>query len=337
VCLEEIGRGRLIGPDAEQVTFDNLAEMLLHDYELNDRRSIPRAKTAIRHLRDSFGFHHALDTTTDAAHAHIRKRQEEGAAPSSIDKELKALARMLTLAVQAGKLPNRPYIPSIQVNNTRTHFVGETEFQAVCENLPPDVRSVAEFLFLTGWRVGEALQLTWPDVEFDAGMIRLRPGTTNNREAPIFPFAGLPELEALLGRQREYTDAVEKATGEVVRHVFHRNGKPIKTLRGAWKAACTKAGLPHFWIHDLRRSGVRRLIRSGVPQAIAMKITGHKTPATFRRYGIVTESDLTEAVQKVAEFRKKERAEDRQVIPLGHDLATIMPHNVASSDRGRRG
>ncbi len=230
-------------------------------------------------------------------------------------------------------MTHRPHFPTIEVDNVRTHFVNEAEFQAIHKNLPPHVQPIVKFLFLTAWRVGEALQLEWPDVEFKAGVVRLRPGTTKNREARVFPFSALPELEALLRRQREHTDAVEKATHQIVRHVFHRDGIAIKDFRGAWRSACRKAGLPHLWIHDLRRSGVRRLIRSGIPRLIAKKITGHKTDSTFDRYGIMDEDVIKEAVQKVAVFREKER-DERQVVPIGHSLATIQGQTASSGSEG---
>ena len=63
--LEEMGRGRLIGPDAEKVTFDDLAQMLIDDYVLNNRRSLRRANTSIDRLREFFGNWHALDITPD--------------------------------------------------------------------------------------------------------------------------------------------------------------------------------------------------------------------------------------------------------------------------------
>ena len=40
--LEEIGRGRLIGPALEKTTFDDLAELLLTDYRINRKRSLAR-------------------------------------------------------------------------------------------------------------------------------------------------------------------------------------------------------------------------------------------------------------------------------------------------------
>jgi hypothetical protein len=46
---------------------------------------------------------------------------------------------------------------------------------------------------------------------------------------------------------------------------------------------------------------VRNLIRAGVQQAIAMKITGHKTDSIFRRYLIVDEELLAQATGAVAE------------------------------------
>ncbi len=52
--LAEMGTGRLVGPDAERTTFEDLAAMLLTDYSLNGRRSSERAKDGLAHLRAFF-------------------------------------------------------------------------------------------------------------------------------------------------------------------------------------------------------------------------------------------------------------------------------------------
>jgi integrase len=300
--LAEMATGRLIGPDAEKTTFDDLAAMLLTDYALNGRRSQRRVKIALSHLRAFFGFDHVPDMTSDRVAEYIRSRQETGAAAASIKYELACLRRAFNLAVRADKasLSQKPYIPTVTVDNARKGFFEAADFLAVEKELPDTLRTLARFLYLTGWRAGEALGLTWAGVDFDAGVIRLEPGVTKNREGREFPFTALPQLAALLVAQRQYTSEVERTKGEIIVAVFHRNGRPIRSYSRAWRAACRAAGLPNHLVHDLRRTAVRNLERAGVSRSVAMQLTGHKTEAVYRRYAITSARDLAEGVKKLA-------------------------------------
>ena len=110
-------------------------------------------------------------------------------------------------------------------------------------------------------------------------------------------------------------------------YVFHHDGELIRDPRKAWEAACEAIGLmkpkldkkgqpvmetadgkrqpvmiPARLFHDLRRSGVRNLIRAGVSETVAMRISGHKTRAVFDRYNITSDDDLREAVKQTEEY-----------------------------------
>ncbi|MGH7568174.1 MAG: tyrosine-type recombinase/integrase [Gemmatimonadales bacterium] len=177
--LEEMGAGRLVGPDTERVSFEDLVEMLRSDYQVNGRRSWRRAEPALAHLRATFGTVRAADTTADRLVAYQRVRMDEGPAPATIRYELALLKHMFTLAVGAGRLTSRPKFPSINPDNRRTGFFEEGDFRAVLSQLPGDLQPVFEFAYYTGWRVpSEVLPLTWRRVDFGAGIIRLERSKT---------------------------------------------------------------------------------------------------------------------------------------------------------------
>ena len=144
-------------------------------------------------------------------------------------------------------------------------------------------------------------------------MVRL--DTSKNNEGRTFPFDVLPDLASLLKEQQMLTRALEEKTGGRIEYVFHHNGEPIRDYYGAWRSACNRAAkggkkgkvaklvLPQLLVripHDFRRTAVRNLVRAGVPDSIAMKLTGHKTRSVFDRYDIVNEADLRSGVSLLA-------------------------------------
>jgi integrase len=86
--------------------------------------------------------------------------------------------------------------------------------------------------------------------------------------------------------------------------VFHRDGVPIKEFRFTWRKACAAAGVPDLKFHDLRRTAVRNMRRSGVPQVVRMRISGHRTDSRERRYNIVDIEDIQSAKELMQKKRK---------------------------------
>jgi integrase len=96
--------------------------------------------------------------------------------------------------------------------------------------------------------------------------------------------------------------------------VFHRAGHPVGDFRKAWAAACAAAGVAGTLFHDLRRSAVRNFEKAGVSQAVVMKISGHKAASVYRRYRIVDEEDIKEALARAQDAIRE--APTAMVTPL---------------------
>ncbi|HEY2955520.1 MAG TPA: tyrosine-type recombinase/integrase [Candidatus Eisenbacteria bacterium] len=301
----EIGTGRLIGPDVAGTTFEDLAEMLVADYEINERKSLPAMTDRVAKLREYFGERHPGDITSDNVTAYVRSRKTASAA--TVRYELAMLKRMFRLGLRSGKVRDIPEFPTIEVRNARKGFFEPDDFERVAGGLAEDLGDFVRFAYLTGWRRGEISGLTWRQVDFSAQVVRLEPGTTKNGEGRSFPFETFPELAGLLRKRRDRTAAVERALGRIVPWVFNRVGKPVKSFRKAWAKACAAAGVPGRLVHDLRRTAVRNLERAGVPRSTAMQLTGHRTEAVYRRYAIVSEGDLVVGVGRLAALHRSSR------------------------------
>ncbi len=187
-----------------------------------------------------------------------------------------------------------PHIRRLPERNVRQGFFEAEEFEAVIAHLPHYLKDFVHFGYLSGWRKGEIASLTWDDVDHEARIIRLRPEKSKTGEGRVLALSG--ELWEVIERRLQ-------DRGSVL-WVFHRKGIPIGDIRKAWKTACRKGGVPGKLFHDLRRTAVRDMVRAGVPERIAMAISGHTTRSIFDRYNIVSEADLREAVDRTHTYRK---------------------------------
>ncbi len=195
-----------------------------------------------------------------------------------------------------------PFIPMLKENNVRKGFFEHGDFLALRNALPEYLRGLVTFGYKTGWRVSEIKGLTWPQVDLDQGIVRLEPGDTKNDDARTVYLDD--ELKEVFKSQWEK----RKASMAILRYVFP-NGKSIGQVRNfsrAWRAACRKAQIGERLFHDLRRTAVRNMVRSGVPERVAMMISGHKTRSVFERYNIVSSDDLRQAAARQEAYLKNQ-------------------------------
>jgi integrase len=122
-----------------------------------------------------------------------------------------------------------------------------------------------------------------------------------------------PELLHLLKQQRAAADEIQRAKNMIVQHVFfhrpvtragvpgHRAGQRISEcgFYQAWRRAREAAGCPGSIPHDFRRTAIRNMVRAGIPERVAMKMSGHKTQSVFDRYNVVSDGDLRDAASRL--------------------------------------
>ena len=104
------------------------------------------------HLKTFLGGTRAVEITTAKLREYAKARRATGAEPGTVNRDLGALSRMFTLALQAGKLSRRPYIPRLPENQPRQGFMEHAEYLALRDHLPTHYRDVLDFGYFSGRR-----------------------------------------------------------------------------------------------------------------------------------------------------------------------------------------
>jgi integrase len=317
LALAENALGMRPTVDVKAVTYEDVAAIYTDQQQA--KGAAPRCEKM--HLDEFFNGKRALDITTDLLRRYISHRSKAGVAGPTIRRELGTLRAMLNQARKEGKLrlADIPYFPMPEDSKPRKGFVTPDVFATLLAALPENLRPLVQFIYCTGMRRGAALKITWDMLNEDCTELSIPGDILKNDEALALPLAGadLGKLAAMLKKQ------------------FRVQGQPVfasTNLRKEWAEACTKLGLGKMqkkktdagWsyasyrglmLHDLRRSAVRNLVRAGVPESVAMKISAHKTRHVFERYNIVDTRDVREALIKQGEYARVQRRGKLEQMP----------------------
>jgi integrase len=336
--LGEIDAGVFVAPAAERLLYKDLRVALFADYRANGRKSLLKHADGTEYicgvsaLDDFFASDRAAEITTPRIREFIAKLQRHRLPNATVNRSLALLRRMFRLVFEDGSLRVVPHFPMLKESNVRKGFVVHDQYSLLRDALPDYLKPVLAMGYYTGMRQGEILPLRWEQVSFRDSQVLLDPGTTKNDEPRIVPLTG--ELLAILEMQFDR----HKLECPQCPFVFFYRGRKIGVFRKVWRNTCVRLGLARFvcvhcgkstigteqcapcsklgkqnqrryeglLFHDLRRTGVRNLVRAGVPERVAMDVSGHKTRAVFDRYNIVNERDLKDAAQKLSRYLSAE-------------------------------
>lgn len=280
-------------PQTQTYTVNALLDRLEEDYRIQGRKSLEETRHHVKPVRVYFGARKADDITPERLRAYVVIRQGKGVANATINRELAALRRAFNLAYVHGLVAGVPKFSMLKESNVRQGTYTKEEIDSLLTHLPDHVKPVVQFAYLTGRRRGEILQLKWSDVNLKDGYITIRQTTTKTGQPDKLPIVG--ELTTLLREMIESRDS---------EWLFAYRGKPFRTFYRSWRTALYRAGLQDRLFHDLRRTVVTDLVESGVPEQVAMAVTGHKTRAVFDRYHIVNPKAVRQALENLETHRK---------------------------------
>jgi integrase len=292
------------GPQAERITVSDLLNDLEADYRLRGIKSLRRTLSHMKALRTHLGDTRAMTVTTDRIRKYTAARLAEGVSKSTVNRETSILTTAFRLAINEDKLVKRPHIPKMQEGDARSGFFEPEQHAAMLKHLPPPIDDMARFAYVCGWRRGEVWSLRWEYVDRSAREVRLP--DTKNGEGRTLPID--PDTWAMFDRLWSGRTFKRNGVDGISEFVFHVRGRAISDSHFSrlWEKARSSVGaiVAGRIFHDYRRTAVRNLMRAGVQQSVAMKITGHESDSIFRRYNITSTADTAEALARQVEYLK---------------------------------
>ena len=222
-------------------------------------------------------------------------RLDDGATPSTVNKEKAALSRMLQVLMELRMVEMNParLVKNLsEKTGERQVYIALEDFVGILKSSPAWSRPILQTAFYTGMRRGEILGLTRRHLKLDRRVIALGPEDVKEGQWKRVPIHRdlLPVLEDALKVRSIQSD-----------HIFLIDGQPPckHSLRKPWVQAVKKRGLepaPRF--HDIRHTWKTNARRSGMDPEIRESIMGHwgRGRSVSERYGRISDEELISAI-----------------------------------------
>lgn len=280
-------------------TFDELMLAYLKATRMkrSHRRDLVSAKVLYRH----FTGRGLRGLSASDIRGYIGRRQAEGVAPATINRELALLSGALNHARREWDwdIPNPAAGRKLKEPEGRVRWLTRAEAQALIRAAEGirQAQHLADFIRLalaTGCRSGELLGLDWRRVDFHAGLIHLDGSHTKSGKRRSIP-VNTDARGALLGRARHRAEHCPASPW-----VFaDSKGERIASVKKSFATACKAAKVEDFRIHDLRHTCAAWLVSAGVPLPEVRDLLGHSTVKMTERYAHLAPENVRQAVAKI--------------------------------------
>ena len=307
---------------ASKLTFEGLATRWFDNHRVHlKEKSLSRLDTCLKGLKPYFNHVPVRNITSQHCEAWINGRGTQISA-ASYKHERRVLLAVLDFAMRDGLIldnPARTAVPIRKVPKSKIIIPTRDQFTKLVETIrQADVRAkpagdLVELLGYSGMRLGEAVNLTWGDVDWDRNTFAVTGGErgTKNldvRVVPLFP-AMRELLERILG------GAVPVPTDQVI---------PIENAKRAIITACKKAKLTSFMHHSLRHYFCSNAIEAGIDFKVIAGWLGHKDGGYLvaKTYGHLRDAHSFEMAKRMTfSAHGPAAASPANVVPISQEAA----------------
>lgn len=269
----EIAEGKYL--DKRQVprcTFNELAVLYLPWAQTNHCSYIA-TKSRVTLLCEAFGDRQLSEITPLIVDSYISQRAAV-VKPATVNRDVVVLRHMFVKAMAWGKALENPvaHVKPLRVNNRRLRYLSQEEMDRLLARSDEVLSTVLITALHTGLRRGELFHLTWQDVDFKLGVIRVL--QTKNGERREIPMTNT--LRATLQHLPKRLSSDYVFPG--------KTGHGLVDIRKRFLRALQESGIEGFVFHDLRHTFASHLVMAGVDLMTVKEFLGHKDIKMTLRY-----------------------------------------------------
>jgi len=282
-------------------------------------RSVVTAKAQLNILQKFFGKRPLREITTESLYDYKRWRLKtdsdrtgEPVKISTVNRELSAMRKMMRFAFGNGWILKDIFFNSKvidasaeierhrlltfdeekrlldwcegerETSYTRTRNGKQEDITATISVNNHHLKAMIILAIDSGLRRGEIFKISWKDIDFDNGIIRVLGTHTKTERERLAPLSERARLE--LEKLKEISVGA--------------NPFPLKDIKRSFATAKKLAKIDDLHFHDLRRTAITRWIQQGTPLALAGKLGGHTQLQTTMKHYTANDAD---AVKEITE------------------------------------
>jgi len=297
----------------ESLRFSEWADFFLENYSKPPVRQ-PGTHNAnlrcLQHLMKTFATRRLIDVGPDEIEIYLRNRlrqrvkvrlregfREHGLIkPTTVHQEFRVLRRMLNVAVRKRLLVSNPCamveFPVRLKGLFRPHYVKWSEQQLIEKNALPHLRNAIRIIAETGLRVKkELLPMKKSQIDFLNAVLWIPDSKTPN---------GIAEIPLTKQALEAFRDQVTiSGNGDFLFPSDRSRDGYLRSLRGAWRRALKRGGIPYFRLYDLRSTYATRLSAGGVADEWVIQMLRQGDSQVFKKYSQMKLQMKREALDKI--------------------------------------